>query len=55
MSYQIALFGIASKFISAEVGFNKSKKKLLLEICSVKIFNFGYFFSLVYSIDIENI
>jgi glycosyltransferase involved in cell wall biosynthesis len=36
LSYQIALFGIASKFISAEVGFYKSKKNYFWRFVQLK-------------------
>lgn len=36
LSYQVALFGIASKFISAEIGFTKSKKNFLWKFVQLK-------------------
>lgn len=46
MSYQIALFGIASKFISAEVGFYRSKKNFFWRFVQLKYSLLGTFFLL---------
>ena len=47
MSYQIALFGIDSKFISAEVGFYKSKKNFFWKFVQLKYSIMGTFLLLL--------
>ncbi len=47
LSYQITLFGIASKFISAEVGFYKSKKNFFWKFVQLKYSMMGTFLLLI--------
>ena len=47
LSYQITLFGIASKFISAEVGFYKSKKNFFWKFVQLKYSIMGTFLLLL--------